>query len=217
MSLSLKVLVGNSAGQLINIPGPKFYIGRSDDCQLRPRSDLISRHHCALIVEGDYLGIRDFGSKNGTQVNDERVVGERELKDGDKLKVGPLQFQVVVTHDPLGGKKKPKVSSVKEAATRTVESSAGPPVNPDDLDIGDWLTSGDESETREMPPGSDTAEISVSDLSKQSDVPTQAAAEGLSDTIADRKKQTPGKLPPQPKAASSDVAAAEMLKRLRRR
>jgi pSer/pThr/pTyr-binding forkhead associated (FHA) protein len=217
MPLSLKVLMGSSAGQLINVPGPKFFIGRSDECQLRPRSDLISRHHCALIVEGEYLGVRDFGSKNGTLVNNERVVGERELKDGDKLKVGPLEFQVVITHDPLGGRKKPKVASVKEAATRTVESSAGPAINPDDLDIGDWLTAGDEAETREMPAGSDTAEISVSDLTKQSDVPTQAVAEDLSDTIADRKKQTPGKLPPIPKAASSDVAAAEMLKRLRRR
>ena len=85
MSFNVKVLVGNSAGQVVNIPGPKFYIGRSEDCQLRPRSDLISRHHCAFIVEGEYFGIRDFGSKNGTYCNGQRVIGECELKDGDKL------------------------------------------------------------------------------------------------------------------------------------
>lgn len=38
--------------------------------------------------------IRDFGSTNGTFVNDEPVEGERELHNDDLLKVGPIEFTV---------------------------------------------------------------------------------------------------------------------------
>lgn len=216
MAFSVKVLVGNSAGQVINIPGPKFYIGRSEDCQLRPRSDLISRHHCAFIVEGEYFGIRDFGSKNGTYVNGQRVIGECELKDGDKLKVGPLEFEAVITvDDPLAGKKKSKVTSVKEAANRTAESTSTP-VDANELDIDEWLAAGDEGETREMRTSEQTTELTINPQLLQGDQETQAV-QNTSDTVADLKKMQPSKLPQGPKSGSSDEAAAEMLRRLRRR
>jgi predicted component of type VI protein secretion system len=154
MEVQLKVLVGSSAGQTIKVPGPKFYIGRSEDCQLRPRSDLISRHHCAIIVEGEYVAVRDFGSKNGTYVNDERVSSERELKPGDRVKVGPLEFEVCYDLGSLGGPKRPKVGSIKEAAARTADSGVvkKPGQNPDEIDLAEWLGEDlvAESDTREM-------------------------------------------------------------------
>jgi pSer/pThr/pTyr-binding forkhead associated (FHA) protein len=96
MEVRLKVLVGKNVGQELLVPGPKFFVGRAEDCQLRPRSDLISRHHCVLLIEDDFVAVRDFGSKNGTLVNDQRIMGERELKSGDKLVIGPLEFQVLI-------------------------------------------------------------------------------------------------------------------------
>ena len=123
MDLKLKVLEGKSVGQEIPVRGKKFFIGRAEDCQLRPGSDLISRHHCVLLVEDGYIGVRDFGSKNGTFINDERVVGERELKPGDRLTVGPLRFEVHIAHG-LGGQKRPPVVDIKEAATRTAEDAS---------------------------------------------------------------------------------------------
>ena len=59
MEVRLKVLVGKNAGHEIAIVGEKFLIGREEDCHLRPRSDLISRHHCALLIEGTYLVRKD--------------------------------------------------------------------------------------------------------------------------------------------------------------
>ncbi len=73
MQVKLIVTQGKNAGQEVPVPGPKFFIGRAEDCDLRPQSDLISRHHCALLVEDGYVAVRDFGSKNGTFVNDQRV------------------------------------------------------------------------------------------------------------------------------------------------
>ncbi len=106
------------------IPGRKFFIGRAEDCHLRPHSDLISRHHCVILVEEGFVAVRDFGSKNGTYVNGNRVTAEVELKSGDHLKVGQLEFEVRMDV-AVGGKKLPKVHSVQEAAVRTVEKPRG--------------------------------------------------------------------------------------------
>ena len=120
MEVQLVVASGSKAGQAILIPGPKFLIGRADDCHLKPRSDLISRYHCAIISEDGYVAIRDLGSKNGVYLNGERVPLENELKNGDKLSVGPLEFTVNLS---IGAKapKKPKVESIEAAVVRTVE------------------------------------------------------------------------------------------------
>ncbi len=122
MDVKLRVTQGKNVGQDVPIPGKKFLIGRAEDCHLRAGSDLISRHHCVIIIEDGYLAVRDFGSKNGTSVNGERVAGECELKHGDELRLGPLEFVVQVSQETLSGKKKPPVHDPKEAAARTAAS-----------------------------------------------------------------------------------------------
>ncbi|MDR0392389.1 MAG: FHA domain-containing protein, partial [Planctomycetaceae bacterium] len=94
MDIQLVVAGGSKAGQVIPITGPKFIIGRADDCNLKPRSELISRYHCAIIVEDNYVAIRDLGSKNGVFINGTRVATEQELQHSDKISVGPLEFFV---------------------------------------------------------------------------------------------------------------------------
>ena len=140
MDVKLIVASGKNAGQKIAVAGPKFFIGRSEECQLRPNSDLVSRHHCAIMVEEGFVAVRDFGSKNGTFVNDEPVRAEQELKNGDHLRVGPLDFTVELAVT-VGGKKKPKVHSVQEAAARAAQVAAG---SDDDLDLS--LLMGEEPE-----------------------------------------------------------------------
>ena len=57
--------------------------------------------HCALVVRREQAFVRDFNSTNGTFVNDERVQGEHELQDGDRLKIGPLEFRIALNVDPV--------------------------------------------------------------------------------------------------------------------
>jgi pSer/pThr/pTyr-binding forkhead associated (FHA) protein len=146
MELTLKLLCGSKAGQEIKIPVNKFLIGRADDCHLRPHSDTISRHHCVLLVEEGFCAVRDFGSRNGTLVNEEKIVGQHELRNGDRLKIGSLEFEVQLSSS-VGGKKRPKVKDVKDAAQRT---AAGPVSNNGDDDISDWLTGEGNDETRRV-------------------------------------------------------------------
>ena len=219
MEVRLKVLVGKNSGQELTVPGPKFFIGRAEDCQLRPRSDLISRHHCVLLIEDSFVAIRDFGSKNGTVVNGERIVGERELKQGDHLTIGPLEFEVLV-HAPAATKKRPKVESVKEAAARTAEGH-GASREGDKLDVSQWITDGDSkvgnAETRVIHMN-ETGEIDLGNGHADEKPEIEAADEPVT-TKAAPAKAPPGKLPAVPKASQGDsrAAAADVLNKFFKR
>jgi class 3 adenylate cyclase/pSer/pThr/pTyr-binding forkhead associated (FHA) protein len=88
-----------------------FVIGRGTDCHLllpnSPDLDQItSRWHChiveesgrPMIVDGSLLEVPGFGARKpsvtGTWVNGQRLKGPRELKEGDKIAVGPWTFVV---------------------------------------------------------------------------------------------------------------------------
>ncbi len=218
MDLKLKVLEGKNTGMEIPVPSKRFFIGRAEDCHLRAGSDLISRHHCVLLVEDGYIAVRDFGSKNGTYVNDDRVVGERELKPGDKLTVGPLRFEVHVAHG-LGAKKRPPVADIRQAAARTAEDAAHAPV-----DVTQWLASSPGADTK----ATDTAPVpsSVADTDSINLATSQTVAEEppAEEPAKEAKPKVPpgkrpvGKLPPMPNASKdSQEAAAAMLNKLRKR
>jgi len=96
MDVRLRSLAANSAGKEIKLSAARFLIGRDEDCHLRPKSDLVSRHHCMVLVEDDGVVVRDLGSRNGTYVNDQRIVGEQMLAHGNRLRVGPLEFEVCI-------------------------------------------------------------------------------------------------------------------------
>lgn len=228
MQLKLKVLSGSHAGKEIKIPLAKFFIGRGEDCHLRPQSDLISRHHCAIMVENGIATIRDLKSRNGTVVNGEKIAGDVVLKMGDQVKVGPLEFEVVIDHS-LGGAKKPKVSDMKEAAARVGESEKkdGSRI---EQDITSWLEEADEEERTKRITSPQTR---LFKLDSGDQAALQAAADATSDTKAApdardtgkqsasaadtkaKKKKEYGKLPQISKenSASSRDAAAEMLKK----
>jgi predicted component of type VI protein secretion system len=108
MKLSLVVLTpGKMEGKPIPITLSQFLIGRDPQCQLRPASALISKRHCAVLIRGRQVLVRDFDSTNGTFLNEEPVRGERELKDGDRLKIGPLEFRVALEATPAISKPTP--------------------------------------------------------------------------------------------------------------
>src|SRR5947207_7238149 len=95
MKVSLVVAAGSHEGRQIPLTGPQFLIGRDPQCQLRPASQAVSKQHCAVIVRDGKVYLQDFGSTNGTVVNDGVVKGEeRQLKNNDSVKIGPLDFTV---------------------------------------------------------------------------------------------------------------------------
>jgi pSer/pThr/pTyr-binding forkhead associated (FHA) protein len=105
----LEVVRGPHAGERIRVRGPRFVIGRQAGCQLRPSSDLVSRQHAAIEVEGDAVILRDLGSRNGTLCNDRPVSGLIVLEDGDRIGIGPLLF--VVSIEPAAARSEPGAES----------------------------------------------------------------------------------------------------------
>lgn len=96
LKADLKVLGGKQHGKLIPLLTPKFLIGREQDCQLRPSSELVSRHHCVFSVDDFSVRLRDLGSTNGTLVNGQKIRGQVVLNPGDRVRIGKLEFEIVV-------------------------------------------------------------------------------------------------------------------------
>jgi pSer/pThr/pTyr-binding forkhead associated (FHA) protein len=92
MKVSLVVSQGIHKGKAILVPTAQFVIGRDEDCQLRPSSPAVSKRHCAILIKNGQVFLKDFGSTNGTFVNDTPVTGEVEVKHDDQIRVGPLEF-----------------------------------------------------------------------------------------------------------------------------
>jgi predicted component of type VI protein secretion system len=216
MHVRLKVMQGSHAGKELKIPVPKCVIGREEGCDLRPHSDAISRRHCVIMTTENEVVVRDLNSRNGTFVNEERVAEEAVLLHGDLLRVGPLQFEIIVEQSPAKAKR-PKVADIKEAVARTAGGSGSAIGAASGLDdVTQWLEEADTHEKSRRDPETrqfrldDTMTPASSDTpAKPSDTKTLAQGQKKPD------KKLPGKLPPRPTTnkADSREAAADMLKR----
>lgn len=120
MKFSLVVVSGATTGKEIPIRMPEFVIGRDPECHLRPASPMISKKHCAFILQGEQVLFKDFGSTNGSFVNDVRVENETRLKNGDIVKFGPLTFSVKLQATAVMA----AMPTVVPAAEKTVAEAA---------------------------------------------------------------------------------------------
>lgn len=154
-----KVIITVTAG---DIKGQKFefeeratcIVGRAEDCYLRiPDREnyrTISRYHCLLDINPPDIRVRDFGSKNGTFVNEQRI-GQRQpeqtpeerarirfpeydLKAGDTIKLSDLVFSVDIFLDPKSANSSAK--SIDVAKSQPIKTVSSP--NPN---FWDWLES----------------------------------------------------------------------------
>ncbi len=184
MKLSLVVLTsGKTQGKVIPITLSQFVIGRDPQCHLRPASALISKRHCALLVRDGKVFLRDFDSTNGTFLNDEPVKGEVEVKNDDRLKVGPLSFTIraeaTATH-PVNRPTPPPVKAPAAAESSDDESIAAMLLSLQDDGAPDSGAS-----PADVPEGS-----TVMDL-KAPDMPTEESGPAA-DKEKDKKKANDG-------------------------
>ncbi len=82
----------------MSLPDGEHDIGRLPDCWLTIDDDLASRQHARFHIAGPTAVLVDLGSRNGTFVNGQRIVGRRTVHDGDKVRVG-REILVVVRSD----------------------------------------------------------------------------------------------------------------------
>lgn len=230
--MKLIVLAGAKAGAAVPIKKDSFVIGRSRECTLRAGSDAISRKHCELKVTEAGVTVQDLGSRNGTYVNDERIEGVQPLNNGDRLRIGPLEFRYEAEGE-LKKSKAPKVESAAEAVERSKATAADK--NDFEASISDWLLGSPEvstdspnvgetmsmrtDETRQIVNESaETAELAGEP--EEADEAAEAAESEEGSDVGKKGKKKPGKLPfrpSAPQAKDSREAATQILRDMARR
>jgi len=76
-------------------------LGRTHEAAVWVEHPSVSRRHAVIRVAGATATIEDCGSKNGTFVGDERVVGRRELFAGDDIRLGQAWLRLGVYQGDL--------------------------------------------------------------------------------------------------------------------
>jgi predicted component of type VI protein secretion system len=95
MNPSLLVLSpGKWQGRVIPLLRSPFVIGRSEGCTLRPASPQIGERHCAVLLQEGKAYVQDLGEAGNTFLDDRAIQGTVEVRHGQRLRVGPLLFEV---------------------------------------------------------------------------------------------------------------------------
>lgn len=217
MEVTLVVVGGKQDGRKILATGPKYVIGRSQDCNLRLQSGMISRKHCVLTVHDHVVTIEDCGSTNGTSVNGERIEKPQELKTGDRIQIASLELEVRLTH-ALVASSPQKPPSATSAAAATPAKPVVAKTSAEDIDLSDWLAE-DEEKPAAPPPTNrsstdthggrtmiDTVNIPAQGVVQpMKDAPTQEMRSAVKEPEAPRTSGKP---------AASSQAAKDMLRRI---
>ena len=210
MNLHLRVLHGMlkrqdgaNIGSDIAVHGSRFVIGSGAECNMRCPSSSISEHHCELIAEEGHIFLRDLHSESGTFVNGERVTSKRPVANGDHLRIGKLEFEVVMTA-PAKTAGAPAKAAASPAKTLPHDSMGD--------NISDLLSAADEEERvrQKHDPSSREFKPPIESKPAAADEKTEEKKK-----LVRPPKKPPGKLPLAPKIVADNTvnAAEEVLKK----
>ena len=95
---SLVVYSGGDTGRQIPLPEGASTIGRSAAASLQIDGPGMSRLHAEVVVDGAQVLLRDLGSANGSFVQDMRLSGTHQLRDGDRVRLGSVLLKFYEHH-----------------------------------------------------------------------------------------------------------------------
>lgn len=81
---------GTETGKRFILDAQRMTIGRLATAEIVVDTPSVSRRHAELEVSGERVVLNDLGSANGTHVNDRRIEGPIELRDGDLIRLGKV-------------------------------------------------------------------------------------------------------------------------------
>jgi len=86
-------------GKRFVLEGGRISVGRGSENQIVLEGDSVSRKHCHFEQRNAIWWAVDDNSTNGTYVNDDQIVREQPLSNGDRIKVGPTIFKYLSGFD----------------------------------------------------------------------------------------------------------------------
>jgi pSer/pThr/pTyr-binding forkhead associated (FHA) protein len=85
----LEVWSSRGRGDIVALTEPSYLIGSDPtSAQIALDDATVSGVHAAVERVGPTWLVRDLGSRNGTRVGHERLVGQRQLRDAEEILVG---------------------------------------------------------------------------------------------------------------------------------
>ncbi len=212
MKVRLKILHGtlqdthgHRAGAEVKVRGPQFVIGSAADCSMCCRSDSVRPHHCEVRLDKDGAFLRPLSDKAETFINGRRVEEEQALQAGDQLRIGRLDFEVLIEQTTPIAAPAPKPEPESDVAGE---------------EISDLLARADERERtiRQEHPELRVLHLESGEKDPDEKASKEAAAE---ETTSPKKtgKKKPGKLPTRPPkdeitGGDSTEAAQQALRKL---
>lgn len=120
MNLYLIVAKGKHEGMPIPIKVDLFLMGSDALCQLRSKLPGIAPQHCALVQRDEKAFVKDMAGGE-TYLNEELMPPGEEwpIHAGDRLVVGPLEFQIEFQEEQLNQK------SAEEWALKSLDRMGG--------------------------------------------------------------------------------------------
>ena len=89
----LELVRGVTPGKRFNLDGERAVVGRSAECEVPLDVPAVSRRHAAVLQEKGRFFVEDLRSRNGTFINDKKVVDRTPLRDGDYLVICDQEFR----------------------------------------------------------------------------------------------------------------------------
>ena len=77
----------------------ELIIGREDSCEIVIPDRQISRRHARIYLSTEGVFLEDLGSKNGTYLNSQRIVGSQQLHEGDEIRIAFTQSFLFLSAD----------------------------------------------------------------------------------------------------------------------
>jgi len=103
VSFRVEFIEGPDKGLIGSLDATKgATIGRGPAADIVVSDKRASRLHCRVSVHTDHFVIEDLGSRNGTFVNDQRVI-EANLRVDDIVRIGLSTFKLVEREDAHDG------------------------------------------------------------------------------------------------------------------
>jgi len=93
----LIVIAGPLKGTTIPLTNVETIVGCDPDNTVAINDPFVSRRHCSIRYSGGLVHLSGLDSLNRTFVNGE-LVREKQLKHGDRIKIGASQF-ILLVHD----------------------------------------------------------------------------------------------------------------------
>jgi hypothetical protein len=90
---TLVCVMGDGLGRTWSLSNRELQLGRASNAHVRLHAPTVSRQHAALVQHHSHWMLVPHHSKNPTRINGKRIIGARELTDGDIIEVGTVALR----------------------------------------------------------------------------------------------------------------------------